>query len=88
LTVERGIIVIAGASLSVIAILRADLVQKMSDGELFYHLKYRIRHTGMPAWTLPDRKLWQVTAYLRNRQQAAHNLTFVASGWQRTGFPI
>ena len=46
--------------------LRSAAVQKMSDGELFYHLKNGIRHTGMPAWTLPDRKLWQVTAYLRN----------------------
>lgn len=51
--------------------LRAELVQKMSDGELFYHLKYGIRHTGMPAWTLPDRTLWQVTAYLRNLPHTA-----------------
>jgi len=46
--------------------LREAIVQTMSDGEIFYHLKNGIRHTGMPAWTLPDRKLWQVTAYLRN----------------------
>ena len=46
--------------------LRSADVQRMSDGEMFYHLKMGIRHTGMPAWTLPDRKLWQVTAYLRN----------------------
>jgi predicted CXXCH cytochrome family protein len=46
--------------------LRAANVQGMSDGELFYHLKMGIRHTGMPAWTLPDRSLWQVTAYLRH----------------------
>jgi predicted CXXCH cytochrome family protein len=46
--------------------LRSADVQRMSDGELFYHLKNGIRHTGMPAWTLPDQKLWQVTAYLRN----------------------
>jgi len=51
--------------------LRSAAVQKMSDGELFYHLKNGIRHTGMPAWTLPDRKLWQVTAYLRNLPQVA-----------------
>ena len=31
--------------------LRSADVQKMSDGELFYHLKNGIRHTGMPAWT-------------------------------------
>src|ERR1700720_1522905 len=46
--------------------LRSADVQRMTDGELFYHLKNRIRHTGMPAWALPDRKLWQVTTYLRN----------------------
>jgi predicted CXXCH cytochrome family protein len=51
--------------------LRSAAVQKMTDGELFYHLKNGIRHTGMPAWTLPDRKLWQVTAYLRNLPQVA-----------------
>jgi mono/diheme cytochrome c family protein len=45
--------------------LRSTDVQRMSDGELFYHLKNGIRHTGMPAWALPDRKLWQLTAYLR-----------------------
>ncbi len=46
--------------------LRSADVQRMSDGELFYHLKNGIRHTGMPAWTLPDRKLWQLSAYLRH----------------------
>jgi predicted CXXCH cytochrome family protein len=51
--------------------LRSGPVQKMSDGELFYHLGNGIRHTGMPAWTLPDRKLWQVTSYLRNLPRVA-----------------
>lgn len=51
--------------------LRSSDVQKMSDGELFYHLKNGIRHTGMPAWTLPDRKLWQLSAYLRNLPRVA-----------------
>jgi mono/diheme cytochrome c family protein len=51
--------------------LRTGAVQKMSDGELFYHLKNGIRHTGMPAWTLSDRKLWQVSAYLRNLPRVA-----------------
>ena len=46
--------------------LRSADVQRMSDGELFYHIKNGIRHTGMPAWELPDRKIWQVSAYLRN----------------------
>src|ERR1700723_3695283 len=51
--------------------LRSADVQRMSDGELFYHLKNGIRHTGMPAWTLPDRKLWQLSAYLRNLPRIA-----------------
>src|ERR1700737_3886650 len=51
--------------------LRSADVQRMSDGELFYHLKNGIRHTGMPGWTLPDRKLWQVGAYLRNLPRVA-----------------
>jgi predicted CXXCH cytochrome family protein len=51
--------------------LRSAQVQRMSDGELFYHLKNGIRHTGMPAWALPDRKLWQLCAYLRNLPRVA-----------------
>jgi mono/diheme cytochrome c family protein len=51
--------------------LRSADVQEMSDGELFYHLKNGIRHTGMPGWTLPDRKLWQLSAYLRHLPQVA-----------------
>jgi predicted CXXCH cytochrome family protein len=51
--------------------LRGSDTQRMSDGELFYHIKNGIRHTGMPAWELPDRQLWQVTAYLRNLPKSA-----------------
>jgi predicted CXXCH cytochrome family protein len=51
--------------------LRAADVQHMSDGELFYHIKNGIRHTGMPAWQLPDRQLWQIGAYLRNLPRVA-----------------
>src|SRR4051812_26221612 len=51
--------------------LRDADVQKMSDGELFYHIKNGIRHTGMPARELPDRKIWQVSAYLRNLPKVA-----------------
>jgi predicted CXXCH cytochrome family protein len=51
--------------------LRSSVVQHMSDGELFYHIKNGIRHSGMPAWELPDRKLWQVSAYLRNLPRVA-----------------
>jgi len=45
--------------------LRSADVQRMSDGELFYHIKNGIRHTGTPARELPDRKLWQVGAWGR-----------------------
>jgi predicted CXXCH cytochrome family protein len=51
--------------------LRGADVQRMSDCELFYHIKNGIRHTGMPAWELPDRKIWQVSAYLRNLPRVA-----------------
>ncbi|HEX7952641.1 MAG TPA: c-type cytochrome, partial [Burkholderiales bacterium] len=51
--------------------LRGAGIQAMSDGEVFYHIKFGIRHTGMPAWTLPDRKIWQVVAYLRHLPQVA-----------------
>jgi predicted CXXCH cytochrome family protein len=51
--------------------LRSATVQGMSDGELFYHIKNGIRHTGMPAWQLPDHKLWQLSAYLRNLPKVA-----------------
>ena len=51
--------------------LRGAVVQAMSDGEFFYHVKNGIRHTGMPAWELPDRKVWQVGAYLRNLPRVA-----------------
>jgi mono/diheme cytochrome c family protein len=62
-------------------------VQSMSDGEIFYHLKNGIRHTGMPAWALPDRELWQVTAFLRHFPQvAALSPCSLPSGMSRTNF--
>ena len=51
--------------------LKSAAVQRMSDGELFYHIKNGIRHTGMPAWDMPDRKLWQVIAYIRHLPKIA-----------------
>ena len=51
--------------------LKSAAVQSMSDGELFYHIKNGIRHTGMPAWNMPDQKLWQVTAYIRHLPKVA-----------------
>jgi predicted CXXCH cytochrome family protein len=46
--------------------LRDAAVQVLSDGQIFYHIQNGVRHTGMPAWNLPDRQLWQLTAYIRN----------------------
>ncbi|MEO8630018.1 MAG: c-type cytochrome [Betaproteobacteria bacterium] len=46
--------------------LRDPAVQQQSDGEVFYHIQNGVRHTGMPAWQLPDRQLWQLVAYIRH----------------------
>lgn len=46
--------------------LRDAGIQAMVDGEIFYHIRNGIRHTGMPGWGMPDRDIWQVVAYLRN----------------------
>jgi predicted CXXCH cytochrome family protein len=41
-------------------------VRSMSDGEVFYHIRNGIRNTGMPAWDMPDRQIWQLVAYIRH----------------------
>jgi predicted CXXCH cytochrome family protein len=41
-------------------------VQNLPDGEIFYHIRNGIRHTGMPGWGMPDQHIWQLVAYLRN----------------------
>lgn len=46
--------------------LRDAVVQNQSDGELFYHIANGIRHTGMPAWNLPARSIWELVAYVRH----------------------
>jgi len=43
-----------------------DLIPKLSDGEVFYHIRNGIRNTAMPAWSMPDRQLWQLVAYTRH----------------------
>ncbi|HEY1877812.1 MAG TPA: c-type cytochrome, partial [Rhizomicrobium sp.] len=45
-------------------VLRAAL-PRMSDGEIFYHVRNGIRNTAMPAWNFPDAQLWQLVSYLR-----------------------
>jgi predicted CXXCH cytochrome family protein len=42
------------------------LADSLSDGELFYHIRNGIRNTGMPAWNLPERQIWELVLYLRN----------------------
>src|SRR5262249_7784706 len=46
--------------------LRDAVVQKQSDGELFYHIANGIRHTGMPAWKLSTQRTWELVAYIRH----------------------
>ena len=41
-------------------------VTAMPDGEMFYHIQNGIRNTGMPAWSLPDRQIWQLVAHIRS----------------------
>src|SRR5438045_5888396 len=45
--------------------LRAEHIQKLTDGELFYVIKNGVRFTGMPAWDLPDDHNWRLVALIR-----------------------
>lgn len=45
--------------------LRAEHIQKLTDGDLFYIVKNGVRFTGMPAWDLPDDHNWRLVALLR-----------------------
>ncbi len=47
------------------------LLASMSDGEVFYHVRNGIRNTGMPAWDLPDREIWQLVLHMRNLPKTA-----------------
>ena len=51
--------------------LRSMDVSSMSDGEIFYHIRNGIRNSGMPAWQLPDRQIWQLVAYIRHLPHVA-----------------
>jgi predicted CXXCH cytochrome family protein len=42
------------------------LVASMTDGEVFYYIRNGIRNTGMPAWSMPEREIWQLVLYVRN----------------------
>ena len=52
----------------------------MTDGEVFYHIRNGIRNTGMPAWTLPDRQVWQLVLYMRNLPKTAPLSADLAAG--------
>ena len=45
--------------------------RRLPDGELFYHIRNGIRNTGMPAWDLPDRQIWQLVSYIRHLPEVA-----------------
>ncbi len=45
--------------------LRADHIQNLTDGELFYIIKNGIRFTGMPGWNDPDDHHWRLVALVR-----------------------
>ncbi|MDA8253348.1 MAG: c-type cytochrome [Rhodospirillales bacterium] len=45
--------------------LRPLLADGLSDGAIFYHIRHGIRNTGMPAWDLPDRTIWQLVLFIR-----------------------
>src|SRR5262249_58428264 len=46
-------------------------VASISDGEIFYHIRNGIRNTGMPAWDMPDRQIWQLVAFIRHLPEIA-----------------
>jgi len=46
-------------------------VASISDGEMFYHIRNGIRNTGMPAWNMPDRQIWQLVAFIRHLPRVA-----------------
>ncbi|MGH6869564.1 MAG: c-type cytochrome, partial [Methylocella sp.] len=70
-----------------------SLIASMTDGEIFYHIRNGIRNTGMPAWTLPDREVWQLVLYARNLPKTATMSadavapppSGLAAGWRYAG---
>jgi mono/diheme cytochrome c family protein len=45
--------------------LRAEHVQKLSDGQMFYVIRNGIRFTGMPGWDLRDEQIWKLVLVTR-----------------------
>ena len=61
-------------------------VSSMSDGEIFYHIRNGIRNTGMPAWQMPDRQIWQLVAYIRHLPRVAPLTAQQTTGGEHTAF--
>jgi predicted CXXCH cytochrome family protein len=59
--------------------LRSFAIQAIPDGELFYHIRNGIRNTGMPAWNLPDRQIWQLVSYIRHLPEVASLIPVAAA---------
>lgn len=45
--------------------LRAEHIQKLSDGEMFYIIKNGIRFTGMPGSYFQDERIWKLVLLIR-----------------------
>ena len=45
--------------------LRAQHIQNLTDGEMFYIIKNGVRFTGMPAWDIGDEDIWRLVALIR-----------------------
>jgi len=45
--------------------LKAERVQKLADGQMFYLVKNGIRFTGMPGWDLRDEQIWKLVLVIR-----------------------
>lgn len=43
-----------------------DVMPTISDGQAFVYIHDGIRNTAMPAWSLPERQIWQIIVFLRH----------------------
>jgi predicted CXXCH cytochrome family protein len=53
--------------------------QRLTDGEIFYHIQHGIRNTGMPGFGLPERQIWQLVSFVRHLPKVAAFESTVAS---------
>jgi mono/diheme cytochrome c family protein len=45
--------------------LRAQHIQDLTDGEMFYIIKNGVRFTGMPGWNIGDEDIWRLVVLIR-----------------------